>query len=98
MQYLQKHEPQWLPKLTRTRGKKTERLFWQSGGGYDRNITEPKTLEATADYIHENPVRRGLVDKATDWSWSSARWYAGVCDEASQQVKIDAMPVSFENP
>src|SRR5262249_46136659 len=28
----------WLPKITRQRGCRTERLFWQSGGGYDRNI------------------------------------------------------------
>jgi len=93
MQYLEKHEPQWLPKLTRTRGKKMERLFWQSGGGYDRNITEPDTLHATIDYIHENPVRRGLIDKSIDWYWSSARWYAGVRDDDSQRVKIDSIQV-----
>ena len=29
------------------------------------------------DYIHNNPVRRGLVRHATDWLWSSARFYAG---------------------
>lgn len=27
-------------------------------------------------YIHLNPVRKGLVDRATDWKWSSAQWYA----------------------
>ncbi len=28
------------------------------------------------NYIHENPVRAGLVTKAIDWCWSSARfWY-----------------------
>jgi len=91
MQYLEKHEPQWLPKLTRTRGKKTERLFWQSGGGYDRNITEPGTFHATVEYIHENPVRRGLADRAIDWLWSSARWYAGLRDDDSQRVKIDPL-------
>ena len=30
------------------------------------------------DYIHANPVRRGLVGRAEDWKWSSARWYAGL--------------------
>ncbi len=30
------------------------------------------------DYIHANPVRRGLVARAEDWEWSSARWYAGL--------------------
>jgi hypothetical protein len=28
------------------------------------------------NYMHENPIRAGLVSEATDWSWSSARfWY-----------------------
>ena len=30
------------------------------------------------EYIHANPVRRGLVERAEDWEWSSARWYAGL--------------------
>ena len=30
------------------------------------------------DYIHGNPVRRGLVARPEDWQWSSARWYAGI--------------------
>jgi putative transposase len=30
------------------------------------------------DYLHANPVRRGLVAKAEDWEWSSTRWYAGM--------------------
>ena len=49
--------------------------FWQRGGGYDRNVTEPSTLEKMMEYIHLNPVRRGLVEQATDWKWSSANWY-----------------------
>ena len=30
---------------------------------------------AAINYIHENPVRRGLVTRGIDWKWSSARWY-----------------------
>src|SRR5262249_46320332 len=52
--------------------------FWQRGGGYDRNIHHPATLLAMIEYIHNNPVRRGLVEKATDWPWSSARFYCGM--------------------
>ena len=32
--------------------------FWQRGGGYDRNITDPATLRVMIEYIHNNPVRR----------------------------------------
>jgi putative transposase len=41
------------------------------------------------DYIHANPVRRGLVTRAEDWEWSSARWYAGLLPvrlEMAQEV------------
>jgi putative transposase len=49
--------------------------FWQEGPGYDRNLNSPNSIEAAIDYIHQNPVRRGLVKRAVDWRWSSARWY-----------------------
>jgi hypothetical protein len=32
-------------------------------------------LRQMIEYIHNNPVRRGLVDRAVDWPWSSACWY-----------------------
>jgi REP-associated tyrosine transposase len=62
IKYIEEQAPHWLPRVTRKRGKKTERLFWQSGGGYDRNAIEPGTLIEMIDYIHMNPVRRGLVE------------------------------------
>jgi putative transposase len=49
--------------------------FWQEGPGYDRNLSTPAPIEAAIDYIHLNPVRRGLVERAVDWKWSSASWY-----------------------
>ncbi len=49
--------------------------FWQEGPGYDRNLTEPGTILASIDYIHANPVRRGLCVRGIDWRWSSARRY-----------------------
>ncbi|NOX56375.1 MAG: hypothetical protein GXP27_18405 [Planctomycetes bacterium] len=75
IKYLQVKAPDWIPRISRKRGKKTERLFWQSGGGFDRNVAEPDTLMKMIDYIHMNPVRRGLVEKPEDWKWSSAAWY-----------------------
>jgi putative transposase len=80
IRYLEERAPDWIPKITRRRGQKVERLFWQGGGGYDRNLVEPATLLATIDYIHMNPVRRGLADAARDWKWSSASWFAGRSD------------------
>ena len=49
--------------------------FWQEGGGYDRNLRSEKAVQAAIDYIHENPIRRQLCERAVDWRWSSARHY-----------------------
>jgi putative transposase len=59
----------------RERPEKTAFRFWQEGPGYDRNLTSPQTTLASLDYIHMNPVMRGLVAKAVDWKWSSAGHY-----------------------
>ncbi len=91
MKYLRKHAPDWLGRLTRRRGKRTERLFWQSGGGYDRNIKQSKTLLAMIDYIHLNPLQRGLVERAADWKWSSAAWF-----ELGEDCPIRLDPVPAE--
>ena len=88
IRYLHEHAPEWLPKVTRRRGKREERLFWQSGGGYDRNIYEPNTLMQMIDYIHLNPVRRGFIDQATNWHWSSAGHFQG----GKSPLTIDQIP------
>jgi putative transposase len=64
--------------VTVREGPRLRQRFWQRGGGYDRNITSTEALPAVIEYIHANPVRRGLVARAEDWEWSSARWYAGL--------------------
>ena len=54
--------------------------YWQTGGGYDRNLISPDAVRKKIEYVHENPVRRGLAATAIDYVWSSARWYAGLPD------------------
>jgi len=73
-------------------GKSTFR-FWQEGPGYDRNIRTEKVLRSVIDYIHMNPVRSGLVECATDYKWSSARWYASDGQEIGPTLpKLSAVP------
>jgi putative transposase len=69
--------------VVRERARKRAFRFWQEGAGYDRNLSEPKSIVAAIDYIHLNPVRRGLVSRARDWKWSSCRWYL------SDKVEVD---------
>jgi len=87
--YLRKHAPDWMPRLTRRRGKREEHLFWQSGGGYDRNIASGKVLLSMIDYLHMNPVRRGLVEKAAEWKWSSAAWLVGAGESPIRLDPVD---------
>jgi putative transposase len=56
-------------------GKRAEqRPFWQARY-YDFNVyTRAKRVEKL-QYIHANPVKRGLVEKPEDWVWSSYRYY-----------------------
>ena len=73
---LKESDSSLLDKLTvRERpGKHCFRL-WQEGPGFDRNVFSPQAIRASIDYIHMNPVRRGLCQRCTDWKWSSARFY-----------------------
>jgi putative transposase len=88
IQYLVAEESLWLERISRQRGRRTERLFWQSGGGYDRNITSGKTLMQMIDYLHLNPVRKGLVERARDWKWSSAAAFEG----GLSTIRLDSIP------
>jgi putative transposase len=49
--------------------------FWQEGGGYDRNLRTGSAVLAAIDYIHLNPVRRGLCELPSQWKWSRGRFY-----------------------
>jgi putative transposase len=60
--------------------------FWQRGGGYDRNIISKDAVISSINYIHNNPVRKGLGIRPEDWKWSSAGFYAGSGDGP---MKID---------
>ena len=48
--------------------------FWQPKY-YSFEIFSRQKLEEKLNYMHLNPVRAGLVQRAVDWRWSSARWY-----------------------
>jgi len=72
MVYLRKHNPAGL-KQPATGERTRPYRFWLAGGGYDRNITNLATFRNAVEYVHNNPVRRGLVRTAEEWFWSSAR-------------------------
>ncbi|MCA9112003.1 MAG: hypothetical protein KDA52_18770 [Planctomycetaceae bacterium] len=46
-----------------------------------------RAVLAAIDDIHRNPVRRGLVEQARRWKWSSSRW-----DESDGQFVDPELP------
>lgn len=60
-------------KALREQGGDVPDSFWQPGGGHDRNIYSRDEFEERIEYIHRNPVARGLVEREEDWAWSSYR-------------------------
>jgi putative transposase len=77
IKHLREHAPAWLPRITQKHGKRLERRFWQPGGGFDHNATDPKVILRMIEYIHGNPVRRRLVSQPEEWKWSSSGWVEG---------------------
>ena len=84
IKYFRKHSPEITEKLM---DRKTGKIrFWLPGGGYDENITDTHACREIIDYMHNNPVRRGIVDNLLDWTWSSARFWAG---ETNVPIQMD---------
>jgi putative transposase len=90
IEYLRRNNPDGLRLLASGQQDEPHR-FWQKGGGYDRNITRVDTLIEAIRYIHNNPVRKGLVDTADQWHYSSATdWHRPGSGPLS--VDIDSFP------
>ena len=50
--------------------------FWQEGV-HPQQVQGEAIMRQKVEYIHLNPVKRGYVDDAVHWRYSSARDYAG---------------------
>ncbi len=44
----------------------------------DLHVFDADHIRARLNFMHQAPVKAGLVETATDWEWSSARRYAGL--------------------
>jgi putative transposase len=59
---------------TPSRRLKGERGLWQRRY-WEHVIRDEADFAAHLDYIHFNPVKHGLVERAADWPWSSLHRY-----------------------
>ena len=67
-----------------SRGPLWQHQFW------DRFARHPKELNERLDYMHLNPVRKGLVKRPEDWRWSSYNNFA--LDKAT----VAACPIQID--
>ena len=50
--------------------------FWQLAG-HQVELSTNQMLDQRLEYLHQNPVKAGFVEKPEEWYYSSARDYAG---------------------
>ncbi|MDR8391405.1 transposase [Aliifodinibius sp. S!AR15-10] len=69
----------WLKRLKKVKPEhKTDRhfQFWEESF-HPKQIEGDDMMDQKITYIHQNPVKRGYVDKPEHWRYSSARNYLG---------------------
>ena len=79
-------------KTSRRLRPKTGEPFWQRRY-YDFNIWTVDKHREKLEYIHRNPVQRGLVSRPEDWAWSG---YPHYVTGAPGTVEIERFGVALE--
>jgi putative transposase len=84
----------WINRLDRTPGRRVWHNFW------DTRLTYQKSYLARLNYVHQNPVRHGLVPLANQYPWGSAAWFERTSSPAMvksiYRFKADKLPVFDE--
>jgi len=77
-----------LRKLEHNNWKRNHRYsLWQHDSDVFPIINE-STFMQKVNYIHQNPVRAGLVERPEDYHWSSARFWSN-CPKEDEPLKVD---------
>jgi putative transposase len=84
----------WVNRLDKTPG----RTVWHNFR--DTKLTYQKSYLTRLNYVHQNPVRHGLVPVANQYPWCSAAWFERTASPAMvksiYRFKIDQLNVSDE--
>ena len=84
----------WINRLDKARGRQIWHNFW------DTRLTFQKSYLARLNYVHQNPVKHGLVPVASQYPWCSARWFERTTSVAKvksiYRFKIERVHVSDE--
>ena len=73
-------------------------VLWQ-GRFFDRALRTVKAYHEKVEYIHLNPVKRGLVTGPEGWRWSSIHDYTGTLREpaaTNSVLPVDRVLLPFD--
>jgi putative transposase len=59
----------WINRLDDAPGRQVWHNFWET------KLTYKKSYQARLNYVHQNPVKHGLVPSANQYPWCSAAWF-----------------------
>jgi putative transposase len=72
---------EWMMRLFNYYGKgnsqNEEYQFWQNGN-HPIGLWSPKVIQQKMDYLHNNPVKQGIVARAEDYLYSSANEFSEI--------------------
>ena len=85
---------EWINRLDGKPKRKVWHNFW------DTKLTYEKSYLTRLNYVHQNPVKHGLVHVANQYKWCSARWFERITPPAMvrsiYRFKIDRLRVPDE--
>jgi|SRR5580765_1235469 len=81
----------WINKLDESAGREVWHNFWET------RLTHRNSYLARLNYVHQNPVKHGLVQVANQYLWCSAAWFERTARPAQVKTiysfKIDKLKV-----
>ncbi|NLD42593.1 MAG: hypothetical protein GX657_03770 [Chloroflexi bacterium] len=75
--------------LNRTAGVPGRQVWYQY---WDTCLTYERSYLARLNYVHTNPQRHGLVERAEEYRWCSMAWFVEGADEALRRAVL-SLPV-----
>jgi putative transposase len=79
----------WLNRLDQATNRQVWHNYWET------RLTYQKSYLARLNYVHQNPVKHGLVAVANQYPWCSAAWFERTASTAQvksiYRFKIDAV-------
>jgi putative transposase len=89
--FLHERTAKWVNSLDDSSGREVWHNFWET------KLTHKNSYLARLNYVHQNPVRHGLVYTANQYPWCSAGWFERTARPAQVKTiygfKIDRLKV-----